>query len=112
MSKRMHSESSMFGAMEDTASRGSTSDPDRQPVYGKRLLSCSEQISFTRVRSIDELDKRALQLQNKKLWEGFTERKAVIVELRERIEHLENRQLKDDALLCVINRYWNQVSFI
>lgn len=109
MSKRAHSEST--GNESESSERKPRLDPDNSCSTDKRLLSgSSEPILFTRVRSLEELDKRALQLQNKKLWEAWTERQAVILELRERIEHLENRQTKDDALLCVINRYWNQVS--
>lgn len=89
---------------------GSTSQLDSTPPISKRLISAaSEPISFIRISSLEELDKRALQLQNKKLWEALMERRAAIAELKERIEHLENRQTKDDALLCVVNRYWNQV---
>ncbi|KAA0194032.1 Ribosomal protein S6 kinase beta-1 [Fasciolopsis buskii] len=109
MSKRAHSEST--GNESESSERKPRLDPDNSCSTDKRLLSgSSEPILFTRVRSLEELDKRALQLQNKKLWEAWTERQAVILELRERIEHLENRQTKDDALLCVINRYWNQLS--
>ncbi|VDO55599.1 unnamed protein product [Schistosoma margrebowiei] len=89
---------------------GSTSQLDSTPPISKRLISAaSEPISFIRISSLEELDKRALQLQNKKLWEALMERRAAIAELKERIEHLENRQTKDDALLCVVNRYWNQL---
>jgi len=31
-------------------------------------------------------------------------------ELRQRIEQLEKRQMQDDAVLNVINRYWNQLN--
>uniref|UniRef100_T1ILJ5 E3 ubiquitin protein ligase n=1 Tax=Strigamia maritima TaxID=126957 RepID=T1ILJ5_STRMM len=31
-------------------------------------------------------------------------------ELRQRIEQLEKRQTQDDAVLCVVNRYWNQLN--
>nr|CAH8849522.1 unnamed protein product [Trichobilharzia regenti] len=89
---------------------GSTSELDATPTSCKRLISAaSEPVSFIRITSLEELDKRALQLQNKKLWEALMERRAAIAELKERIEHLENRQTKDDALLCVVNRYWNQL---
>ncbi|THD22905.1 Ribosomal protein S6 kinase beta-1 [Fasciola hepatica] len=108
MSKRTHSDST--GNESECCERKPRLDTDNSCSTDKRLLSgSSEPILFTRVRSLEELDKRALQLQNKKLWEAWTERQAVILELRERIEHLENRQAKDDALLCVINRYWNQL---
>lgn len=73
------------------------------------FLSGSELVLFSRVRSLEELDKRTLQLQNKKLYEALTEKRSAIGDLRQRIEQLENRQVKDDALLCVVNRYWNQV---
>ncbi|VDK33220.1 unnamed protein product [Taenia asiatica] len=73
------------------------------------FLSGSELVLFSRVRSLEELDKRTLQLQNKKLYEALTEKRSAIGDLRQRIEQLENRQVKDDALLCVVNRYWNQL---
>lgn len=31
-------------------------------------------------------------------------------ELRQRIEQLEKRQTQDDAVLNVVNRYWNQLN--
>ncbi|CAH8541481.1 unnamed protein product [Heterobilharzia americana] len=90
--------------------RESTSESGSTPPSSKRLISAaSEPVSFIRITSLEELDKRSLQLQNKKLWEALMERRAAISELKERIEHLENRQTKDDALLCVVNRYWNQL---
>ncbi|CAL8088833.1 unnamed protein product [Calicophoron daubneyi] len=107
MSKRTHSEATA-NEPSDSSRRSNADEGDSVP-FSKRLLSSSEPITFTRVRSLEELDKRALQLQNKKLWEALMERRASIAELRERIEQLENRQAKDDALLCVINRYWNQL---
>ncbi|TNN20610.1 Ribosomal protein S6 kinase beta-1 isoform 3 [Schistosoma japonicum] len=88
---------------------GSTSQLDLTPVSKRLISAASEPISFIRISSLEELDKRALQLQNKKLWEALMERRAAIAEMKERIEHLENRQTKDDALLCVVNRYWNQL---
>ncbi|VEL33005.1 unnamed protein product [Protopolystoma xenopodis] len=72
-------------------------------------LIASESVSFSRVRSLDELDKRTLQLQNKRLAEALREKTTAIADLRERIEQLETRQAKDDALLCAVNRYWNQL---
>lgn len=73
------------------------------------FLSGLELVVFSHVRSLEELDKRTLQLQNKKLHEALAEKRSAISDLRQRIEQLENRQAKDDALLCVVNRYWNQV---
>ncbi|KAF8568694.1 hypothetical protein P879_05189 [Paragonimus westermani] len=67
MSKRSHAE-----ALGQDACNEETPHSDAQPSasFCKRLLSSSsEPISFTRVRSLEEMDKRTLQLQNKKLWE-------------------------------------------
>lgn len=38
------------------------------------------------------------------------DRKRIENELRQRIEQLEKRQTQDDAVLNVINRYWNQLN--
>lgn len=50
-----------------------------------------------------------LVFQNKKLSERIEQRKKAENELRKRIEQLENRQRTDDAVLMIVNRYWNQV---
>lgn len=50
-----------------------------------------------------------LAFQNKKLAERIEQRKRVEEELRKRIEQLEFRQRTDDAVLMIVNRYWNQV---
>nr|CDS31993.1 E3 ubiquitin protein ligase Bre1 [Hymenolepis microstoma] len=106
MSKRSHSEiSSSQPSSTATAARG-----DASVTAPKRpFLSGSELVLFRSVRSLEELDKRTLQLQNKKLYEALSEKRSAISDLRQRIEQLENRQAKDDALLCVVNRYWNQL---
>ncbi|KAL7065329.1 hypothetical protein AAHC03_04684 [Spirometra sp. Aus1] len=112
MSKRSHS-SGDNTATSSTAAAADTADEEsstNKPPPAKRLfLVGSEPVSFSRVRSLEELDKRTLQLQNKKLCESLTEKRSAISDLRQRIEQLENRQAKDDALLCVVNRYWNQL---
>lgn len=38
------------------------------------------------------------------------QRHRVEAELRQRIEQLEKRQMQDDAVLNVVNRYWNQLN--
>lgn len=58
----------------------------------------------------EELDLKVLVFQNKKLSERIEQRKKAENELRKRIEQLENRQRTDDAVLMIVNRYWNQVS--
>ena len=55
------------------------------------------------------MDMKVLQFQNKKLVERIDQRKRAEEELHKRIEQLENRQRTDDAVLMIVNRYWNQV---
>jgi len=52
---------------------------------------------------------KVLQFQNRKLAERIEQRRKAEDELRKRIEQLEQRQATDDAVLCIVNRYWNQV---
>ena len=52
---------------------------------------------------------KVLQFQNRKLSERIEERRRQEGELKVRIEQLEQRQATDDAVLCIVNRYWNQV---
>ena len=58
------------------------------------------------------MDMKVLQFQNKKLAERIEQRKRAEEELHKRIEQLENRQRTDDAVLMIVNRYWNQVCVI
>ncbi|KAH9502827.1 E3 ubiquitin-protein ligase bre1, partial [Bulinus truncatus] len=59
--------------------------------------------------SLEELDLKVLVFQNKKLAERIEQRKKAEAELKKRIEQLENRQRTDDAVLMIVNRYWNQL---
>lgn len=43
-------------------------------------------------------------------FQRLDDRKRIESELRQRIEQLEKRQTQDDAVLNVINRYWNQLN--
>lgn len=52
---------------------------------------------------------KVLQFQNRKLTERLEQRQRQEADLRQRIEQLEKRQTSDEAVLCVVNRYWNQV---
>lgn len=58
----------------------------------------------------EQMDLKVLQFQNKKLTERIEQRKKAEEELHKRIEQLENRQRTDDAVLMIVNRYWNQVN--
>lgn len=83
------------------------------------------------VSTLEELDIKVLQFQNKKLaqvrlWglllsiciitfscthtQRIEQRIRSESELRQRIEQLEKRQTQDDAVLNVVNRYWNQLN--
>jgi len=58
----------------------------------------------------EEMDIKVLQFQNRKLSERIEQRRRAEEDLRKRIEQLEQRQTTDDDVLCIVNRYWNQVS--
>ncbi len=54
---------------------------------------------------------KILQFQNRKLVERIEHRRRTEEELKQRIEQLEQRQATDDAVLCIVNKYWNQVNY-
>lgn len=60
----------------------------------------------------EEMDMKVLQFQNRKLTERLEQRQRQESDLRQRIEQLEKRQTSDEAVLCVVNRYWNQVLYL
>jgi len=60
----------------------------------------------------EEMDIKVLQFQNRKLSERIEQRRRAEEELRKRIEQLEQRQTTDDDVLCIVNRYWNQVNTV
>ncbi|XP_062135770.1 E3 ubiquitin-protein ligase Bre1 [Drosophila sulfurigaster albostrigata] len=62
------------------------------------------------VSTLEELDIKVLEFQNKKLAQRIEQRMRCEAELRHRIEQLEKRQTQDDAVLNVVNRYWNQLN--
>lgn len=62
------------------------------------------------VSTLEEMDIKVLQFQNKKLAQRIEQRCRLEQELRQRIEQLEKRQTQDDAMLNVVNRYWNQLN--
>ncbi|KAL5017336.1 hypothetical protein ScPMuIL_006925 [Solemya velum] len=61
------------------------------------------------IYSLEEIDLKVLCFQNRKLAERIDQRKLAEDELKKRIEQLENRQRTDDAVLMIVNRYWNQL---
>ncbi|KAG4073564.1 hypothetical protein HA402_000788 [Bradysia odoriphaga] len=62
------------------------------------------------VSTLEEMDIKVLKFQHKKLAQRIEQRIRCEAELRQRIEQLEKRQTQDDAVLNVVNRYWNQLN--
>lgn len=69
-----------------------------------------EPVRIGPVSTLEEMDIKVLQYQNKKLAQRIEQKNRVENELRSRIEQLEKRQTQDDAVLNVVNRYWNQLN--
>ncbi|XP_013378606.1 E3 ubiquitin-protein ligase BRE1A-like isoform X2 [Lingula anatina] len=82
---------------------GSTGPPS------KKALVQFEPIKIGPIYSLEELDLKTVQFQNKKLSQRLEQRRRAEEDLRKRIEQLEKRQTTDDAVLCIVNRYWNQL---
>ncbi|XP_029648554.1 E3 ubiquitin-protein ligase Bre1 [Octopus sinensis] len=61
------------------------------------------------ISSLEELDVKVLVFQNKKLCERIEQRRLAEDDLQRRVEQLEDRQRHDDAMLMIVNRYWNQL---
>ena len=68
-----------------------------------------EPIKLGPIYSLEEMDMKVLQFQNKKLVERIEQRRKAEDDLKRRIEQLEQRQTTDDAVMCIVNRYWNQL---
>ncbi|GFS28011.1 E3 ubiquitin-protein ligase Bre1 [Elysia marginata] len=75
----------------------------------KKMAIPYDSLQLGKIYSLEELDLKVLVFQNKKLAERIEQRKKAELELRKRIEQLENRQRTDDAVLMIVNRYWNQL---
>ncbi|BES97273.1 RING [Nesidiocoris tenuis] len=82
---------------------GSSSQPPQKKVQ-------FEQFRIGPISTLEEMDIKVLQFKNKKLAQRLDQRHRVEAELRQRIEQLEKRQTQDDAVLNVVNRYWNQLN--
>ena len=61
-----------------------------------------------RVSSKEELDINILRYQNKKLGERLESRLKTESDLRNRIEQIEKKHTSLEAIVYVVNRYWNQ----
>ncbi|KAF8767715.1 E3 ubiquitin-protein ligase Bre1 like protein [Argiope bruennichi] len=85
------------------------------PDDGSSKNSSNKRVHFEPCRigpvsTQEEMDMKVLQFQNKKLAERLEQRQRQEADLRQRIEQLEKRQTSDEAVLCVVNRYWNQLN--
>ncbi|KAL5234581.1 hypothetical protein ACI65C_001991 [Semiaphis heraclei] len=69
-----------------------------------------EPVRLGPISTMEDLDMKVLQYQNKKLAQRLEQRNRLEAELRNRIEQLEKRQTQDDSVLNVVNRYWNQLN--
>ncbi|KAH0949420.1 hypothetical protein HN011_009194 [Eciton burchellii] len=85
------------------AESGDSSQPPIKKVQFEPIL-------IGPISTLEEMDMKVLQFQNKKLAQRLEQRHRMEAELRQRIEQLEKRQMQDDAVLNVVNRYWNQLN--
>merc|ERR1719233_2796643 len=69
-----------------------------------------EPLQLGPITNLEELDLKTLQFQNRKLGQRLALKNKCEEELRGRIDQLEKRQTQDDAVINVINRYWNQLN--
>jgi len=83
------------------------SPPDAMEPPHKKIVF--EPIQIGSISNLEELVK-TLQFQNRKLGQRLGHKNKVEEQLRERIDQLEKRQTQDDAVINVINRYWNQLN--
>lgn len=93
-------------ASQDSSS--SSSGGDQPP--SKKAMTQFEPVRLGSVSTLEEMDIKVLKFQNKKLAERLDQRHRFEADLRQRIEQLEKRQMQDDAVLCIVNRYWNQLN--
>jgi len=69
-----------------------------------------EPLQLGPISNLEELEVKTLQFQNRKLALRLSQRAHIEEELRQRVDQLEKRQMQDDAVINVINRYWNQLN--
>ncbi|KAK3591494.1 hypothetical protein CHS0354_031601 [Potamilus streckersoni] len=89
--------------------RPAESDAEGAGPPKKKAVTSLQPLNLGAIYSLEELDLKVLQFQNKKLAERIEQRKRYEDELHKRIEQLENRQRTDDTVLMIVNRYWNQL---
>jgi E3 ubiquitin-protein ligase BRE1 len=88
--------------------RKASGDAEEPPSKVNKILF--EPLHMGSISTLDEMDVKILQFQTVKLRQRLELRQKEEGELRLRIEQLEKRQTQDDAVLNVMNRYWNQLN--
>nr|XP_006818089.1 PREDICTED: E3 ubiquitin-protein ligase BRE1B-like [Saccoglossus kowalevskii] len=88
-------------ASEMEQSTSSSTPPTKKTLF--------DPVQLGSVSSQEEMDIKVLKFQNKKLADRLELRKTVEEDLRDRIQRLERRQGNDEAVLCLLNRYWSQL---
>jgi len=83
---------------------------DSEEVSSRVNKILFEPLHMGSISTLDEMDVKILQFQILKLRQRLELRQKEEGELRQRIEQLEKRQTQDDAVLNVMNRYWNQLN--
>ncbi|KAI3415938.1 E3 ubiquitin-protein ligase BRE1B [Globodera pallida] len=95
---------------EDDELRASSSGPCRDsPLAKKQRYIEFEPIRICSIGSVKEIDNCVLRAQHYKLCEKFRLKEKIRLDLEKRIEGFERRQIQDDAVMCIINRYWNRL---
>nr|CAB3265658.1 E3 ubiquitin-protein ligase BRE1B [Phallusia mammillata] len=87
----------------------SSGTSDQDEPQAKRPSAILPAVTFGPVTSLDELDLKTLQFQNKKLWERIEVRRQAESELLEQIQTMEAKQTATEATLSLVNRYWDQL---
>ncbi|VDO40149.1 unnamed protein product [Onchocerca flexuosa] len=88
----------------DDDSPGASAD---EPLYNKRRLVEFEPVRICSVSGTSDIDAKVLAVQHYKLSERFRLKERQTTQLQHRVEQLESRQAQDDAMMCIINRFWN-----
>eukprot|EP00092_Neocalanus_flemingeri_P012793 GFUD01013785.1.p1 GENE.GFUD01013785.1~~GFUD01013785.1.p1 ORF type:complete len:986 (-),score=400.54 GFUD01013785.1:373-3291(-) len=88
--------------------RQADTDPAGAEPPAKKIVF--EPLQLGAISNLEELDLKTLQFQNRKLGQRLALKNKFEEDLRGRIDQLEKRQTQDDAVINVINRYWNQLN--
>jgi E3 ubiquitin-protein ligase BRE1 len=102
MSKRSAAVAAGEGSPSSSGSGGGGQPPAKKIVF--------EPLQLGPISNLEELEVKTLQFQNRKLALRLSQRAHIEEELRQRVDQLEKRQMQDDAVINVINRYWNQLN--